>query len=36
MNIKTLFIYINTCKIIGIEPTFEGLNKLNKAIKGGK
>lgn len=27
MNIKYLIIYIEECRRVGVEPTFEGLNK---------
>ena len=33
MNVKILRLYINTCKELGIEPTFEGLKQFNRNKK---
>lgn len=33
MNVKTLRLYINTCKELGIEPTFKGLKQFNNSNK---
>lgn len=33
MNVKTLRLYINACKKVGIEPSFEGLKQFNENKK---
>lgn len=35
MNLKILTDYMMVCKVLGTDPTFEGLNKYNK-LRGGK
>ena len=34
MNMKVLTIYLEFCKHKGFEPTFEGLKRMNKILKG--
>ena len=36
MKLKILADYIEICKTTGEKPTFEGLNKYEKQLKGGK
>ena len=33
MNIKVLFLYVNRCKVAGIEPTWKGLIEENARTK---